>query len=238
MIAAQRLLPPLPLLPVLFSIILTLSSCTNDGADGHLSLTIGNQWIGRYRAHTDTGWNYDTLRVVRDTVIDGERWYRLERRSSQSPPSYRPISGMFREDAWLTNRWDGLYEYRTVTDGSSDPVRALYIKNDDIGETSAEEEQWLVPNGKPRPFLAETKGVMVEHWRHIKNRSGEHLCVTVEYRSQFADTGAALSLPWGKGWFAPGVGKVMETWYMLAPDGTQHETGMWELVAFMPRETE
>jgi hypothetical protein len=96
-------LHPLPALAVLAFAALTLASCKSDPAappstgDGFdttalMPLAVGNEWVIHHPFFTSNA--YETLTVLRDTTIAGEKWY-VTTQSIQ------------------TNRADGLYRWDT-----------------------------------------------------------------------------------------------------------------------------
>jgi hypothetical protein len=73
-----------------------------------IPLAIGNEWIYRVTQYQDESGiigfvHYDTMRVIRDSLIGGEKWYLMT-------------------DGWSTNRSDGLWGLYYVTPDSTIPV--------------------------------------------------------------------------------------------------------------------
>lgn len=117
----------------IFSLVLiciSLASCdlfidNKQEEEAVIPLTVGNTWILEHAYRIDyklsgdeltmdtvymEGQRFDTLSVTRDTLIDGERWFRLETISELGKAFSHCAFGGGR---WLANRNDGLYEYTT-----------------------------------------------------------------------------------------------------------------------------
>src|SRR5687767_1010979 len=100
--------------PILLLLALLCQGCSSDPASPTsqglppgdiMELRTGNQWIGRTTAGSSV--TFDTLRVIGDTMVGTERWYRTDIfLTSGIVPMLRPDLAYA---PYMTNRADGLY---------------------------------------------------------------------------------------------------------------------------------
>lgn len=128
---------------VLLSFALALSACDSSGVDPIdvrdpapvLSLSVGAEWTleQAYRVAFDrNSVAFDTVRsdrskiytvrVSRDSTIEGETWYQIE-----APRGF--FHCVFENGAWVTNRPDGLYRFR----GSAADAERVYATDLEVG---------------------------------------------------------------------------------------------------------
>jgi hypothetical protein len=125
----QRILLPLLLCSVLF---VGCDSSTPDGGETEplvlLPLDVGNEWVMAFTRYDEDGTlteSYtDTLRVVGDTTVAGERW--AEIRCAQTPTGCIP-------GGFYSNREDGVW--RWYGPGSDVAPYLLYKYPADVGDT-------------------------------------------------------------------------------------------------------
>lgn len=96
--------------------LLALVSCTSDndpasndttGVNAILPLKVGNQWILQATYSDTTQPGLDTMRITKDTLIDGERWFFIE--GAFFGPN-QPL---------MTNRSNGLWTRNNLSMGLS-----------------------------------------------------------------------------------------------------------------------